>query len=40
MDTNADVASAAAELAALAPSIHNSQPWRWRITGTGMDLID
>jgi len=24
--------------AALAPSIHNAQPWRWRMTGDGLDL--
>ncbi|GAA1030562.1 NAD(P)H nitroreductase [Virgisporangium ochraceum] len=24
--------------AGLAPSIHNTQPWRWRMTGDGLDL--
>jgi nitroreductase len=38
MDTPAEVASAAAELATLAPSIHNSQPWRWRIRDAGLEL--
>jgi len=38
MDSTADVARAAAELATLAPSIHNSQPWRWRMDGPGLDL--
>ena len=38
MGTTAEVASAAAELAGLAPSIHNSQPWRWRVSDTSLDL--
>ncbi len=38
MGTTAEVASAAAELATLAPSIHNSQPWRWRTANAGLDL--
>ena len=29
----------AVELAARAPSIHNTQPWRWRITGDTVDLF-
>lgn len=29
----------AATLAGLAPSIHNTQPWRWRIHGTTADLF-
>src|SRR5579859_461779 len=28
----------AATVAGYAPSIHNTQPWRWRLTGTGLDL--
>ena len=27
------------ELACRAPSVHNTQPWRWRITGTRIDLF-
>jgi nitroreductase len=33
----ADLA-AAARLAGLAPSIHNTQPWRWRVLGSTMQL--
>jgi hypothetical protein len=29
----------AVELACRAPSLHNSQPWRWVVTGTGVDLF-
>src|SRR5690348_15357341 len=29
---------AAAEFAGLAPSIHNTQPWRWRVTGSTLEL--
>lgn len=29
----------AALFAGRAPSIHNSQPWRWRVDGTGLDLF-
>ncbi|WP_018640282.1 Acg family FMN-binding oxidoreductase [Parafrankia elaeagni] len=32
-------ARAIVELAALAPSIHNTQPWRWRLDGTGLHLF-
>src|SRR5256885_9649400 len=28
----------AAALAGYAPSIHNSQPWRWRVSGDALDL--
>lgn len=28
----------AAEIARYAPSIHNSQPWRWRVSETSLDL--
>jgi nitroreductase len=38
MDTTAEAARAAAQLAGLAPSIHNSQPWRWRVSDHGLDL--
>jgi nitroreductase len=38
MDATAEAARAAAELAGLAPSIHNSQPWRWRVSGAVLDL--
>ncbi|MFD7847188.1 Acg family FMN-binding oxidoreductase [Nocardia sp. NPDC059764] len=31
--------SAVIELAARAPSVHNSQPWRWRFDGTHLDLF-
>lgn len=30
----------AAEVAGYAPSIHNTQPWRWRISGDHMDHMD
>ena len=30
--------AAAAEFAGLAPSIHNTQPWRWRLTGVALQL--
>jgi len=26
-------------MAGYAPSVHNTQPWRWRISGDGMDLM-
>ena len=29
---------AAAEFAGLAPSIHNTQPWRWRLAGSTLEL--
>jgi nitroreductase len=42
MDTELDLGQtalvAAAEFAGLAPSIHNSQPWRWRVAGPVMEL--
>src|SRR5262249_13358942 len=28
----------AAEFAGLAPSIHNTQPWRWRVVGSTLEL--
>jgi hypothetical protein len=39
-DTRAvtDALAAAVAAAGLAPSIHNTQPWRWRVTGDGLDL--
>jgi nitroreductase len=33
------VLAEAAEVAGYAPSVHNTQPWRWRISGEGMDLF-
>jgi nitroreductase len=33
-----DVLTRCVQLAALAPSLHNSQPWRFRITGRTMEL--
>jgi len=33
------VLAEAAEVAGYAPSVHNTQPWRWRINGEGMDLL-
>jgi nitroreductase len=35
----AEVLYKAATAAGHAPSIHNTQPWRWRITGATMDLF-
>jgi nitroreductase len=35
----AEVLYKAASAAGHAPSIHNTQPWRWRITGATMDLF-
>jgi hypothetical protein len=29
----------AAEVAGYAPSVHNTQPWRWRVTGDRMNLL-
>jgi nitroreductase len=29
----------AAEAAGFAPSIHNTQPWRWRVSPAGLDLL-
>jgi nitroreductase len=36
--TVTDTLTEAVAAAALAPSIHNTQPWRWRMTGNGLDL--
>lgn len=33
------VLAEAAEVAGYAPSVHNTQPWRWRISGDRMDLL-
>ena len=30
---------AAVRLACRAPSLHNSQPWRWRLDGTAVQLF-
>ena len=38
METITDVLAQAAALAGYAPSIHNSQPWRWRVSGEVLDL--
>lgn len=39
-DIDMDAAlTAAATLAVHAPSIHNTQPWRWRLTGDTLDLF-
>ncbi|WP_239336831.1 nitroreductase family protein [Frankia sp. CiP3] len=35
----ADLARTVVETAGLAPSIHNTQPWRWRVGSTGLDLL-
>lgn len=32
------VLAEAAAAAGYAPSVHNTQPWRWRVTSTGLDL--
>jgi hypothetical protein len=34
-----DVVTAAVRLACRAPSLHNSQPWRWVVNGAGLDLF-
>jgi len=34
-----DALEQAAVFAGFAPSIHNTQPWRWRLTGEGLDLF-
>jgi nitroreductase len=42
MDTPHPTAAAIAEavaLAAHAPSVHNTQPWQWRVTSTSLDLF-
>lgn len=36
--TAADIAAALA-LAARAPSVHNTQPWQWRVTSTDLELF-
>ncbi len=33
------VLAEAAEVAGYAPSVHNTQPWRWRVSGDRMDLF-
>jgi nitroreductase len=40
MSTQTDTAglAAAARIAGYAPSIHNTQPWRWRVQGHAMEL--
>jgi nitroreductase len=38
MTTTTDALVEAAELARYAPSIHNSQPWRWRVSDGVLDL--
>jgi nitroreductase len=44
MDTTIDIETArsalaeAARFAGLAPSIHNTQPWRWRLVGSALEL--
>ncbi|MEU8894775.1 NAD(P)H nitroreductase [Nocardia sp. NPDC048505] len=35
---DAETLHAALDLAIRAPSVHNSQPWRWRITGSAVQL--
>jgi len=37
--TRRDALRRAADAARLAPSIHNTQPWRFRITAAGLDLV-
>lgn len=37
--TRSDPLTRAADAARLAPSIHNTQPWRWRVTGDTLELI-
>ncbi|MGV0792263.1 Acg family FMN-binding oxidoreductase [Mycolicibacterium sp. XJ1819] len=37
--TDTDVITTAVELACRAPSLHNSQPWRWVATATGVELL-
>jgi len=39
MTADTDVITAAVELACRAPSLHNSQPWRWVAGGTSIDLF-
>jgi hypothetical protein len=38
-DPTADILRQAAVAAGRAPSIHNSQPWRWRVDGANLDLF-
>ncbi|WP_083092635.1 Acg family FMN-binding oxidoreductase [Mycobacterium mantenii] len=39
MTADTNVITAAVELACHAPSLHNSQPWRWIAGGSGVDLF-
>ena len=39
MTADTDVITAAVELACRAPSLHNSQPWRWVAGDTSVDLF-
>lgn len=39
MTADTDVITAAVELACRAPSLHNSQPWRWVASDTSVDLF-
>ncbi|WP_439951835.1 Acg family FMN-binding oxidoreductase, partial [Mycobacterium avium] len=39
MTADTEVITAAIELACHAPSLHNSQPWRWVAGSTGVDLF-
>lgn len=36
---DADVVTAAVRLACRAPSVHNSQPWRWVTDNAGLNLF-
>src|SRR5688572_19511848 len=36
--TDTQVLARAARTAGYAPSIHNTQPWRWRVAGSALDL--
>jgi nitroreductase len=37
--TTAAALAEAADAARLAPSVHNTQPWRWRVQGESLDLL-
>ena len=39
MMTDTKVVTTAVELACRAPSLHNSQPWRWVASGASVDLF-
>lgn len=39
MEVTVDALAEAADVARYAPSIHNSQPWRWRVSPAGLDLF-